>query len=304
VNYASSMLRAITMTVVTSWVLLLPPVGLSVQKAAKAHLEISVTDVTGGLVPGADIRISQASDAVQPIFETNKDGQLRVDVAPGSYDVSAVYPGFRQSKQHIEVSGSEVRSVSFKLLPGSCPPGPCLTVTTQREPSQPLLSIQTPQLEALPAICKGQDFTQTGVPLFSGDQAGVQYGISLSGTHFDPYSVPLRVWVDNESGYDLTLGACSMFTDWNIDVWEGTKRMVSRWEQRDGKRWREGSPCAADPIVNIKAHSCSAISKIDLAGWYGFSSSVYSVVAQSRHRGTSSKPPGQSDRLVFQVVAP
>ena len=240
VNYSSSMLRAITVTLMTSWVLLLPPAGLSVKKVVKAHLEISVTDVTGGVVPGADIRISQASDAVQPIFETNKHGQLRVDVAPGSYEVSAVYPGFRQSKQHIEVSGSEVRSVSFKLLPGSCPPGPCLTVTTQREPSQPLLSIQTPQFEALPAICKGQDFAQTGVPLFSGDQVGVQYGISLSGTHFDPYSVPLRVWVDNESGHDLTLGACSMFTDWNIDVWEGTKRMVSRWEQRDGNRWRRG----------------------------------------------------------------
>jgi hypothetical protein len=292
------------MTVMTSWVLLLPPVGLSVQKAVKPHLEISVMDVTGAVVPGADIRISQASDAVQPIFEADKDGQLRVDVAPGSYDVSAVYPGFIQSKQHIELSGSEVRSVSFKLSPGSCPPGPCLTVATQREPSQPLLGIQTPQLEALPGICKGRDFAQTGVPLFSGDQPGVQYGISLSGTHFDPYSVPLHVWVDNESGRDLTLGVCSMFTDWNIDVWEGTKRIVSHWEQRDGKRWREGSLCAAGPVVNIKAHSCSAISKVDLAQWYGFSSSVYTLVAQSRHRGTSSKPPRPFDGLVFQVVAP
>lgn len=292
------------MAVVTNCVLLLCPVGFPEQKAVKAHLEISVTDVTGATVPGADIRISRASDTAQPIFETDKEGHLLVDVAPGSYEVSAVSPGFRRSKQQIEVSGSEVRSVSFKLTVGSCPPGPCFTVTAEREPARPPVSIRTPPLEALPAICKGKDFAQTGIPLFSRDNVGVQYGISLSRTHFDPSSIPLRVWVDNESAQDLSLGACSMFTDWNVDVWDGAKRMLNHREQRDGKRWPEGSPCAADPVIKIKAHSCSAISKVDLAEWYGFPPSVYTVVARMRYRDTSSKPPRLSDGLEFQVEAP
>jgi hypothetical protein len=290
--------------VVTSCVLLPCPVGFPEQQAVKAHLEISVTDVTGAMVPGADIRISQASDTAQPIFETDKEGQLLVDVAPGSYEVSAVSPGFRRSKQQIEVSGSEVRSVSFKLTVASCPPGPCLTVTAERETAPPPVSIRTPPVEALPAICKGKDFAQTGIPLFSGDHAGVQYGISRSRTHFDPSSIPLRIWLDNESAQDLTFGACSIFTDWHVEVWDGAKRMLNHREQQDGKRWPQGSPCAADPVIKIKAHNCSAISKIDLAEWYDFRPSVYTVVARTRYRDTSSKPPRRSDGFEFQVEAP
>jgi hypothetical protein len=299
------MLRTIAVAVVTSWALLLRPVGLPAQNdPVKAHLEIAVTDVTGAIVAGADIRISRVSDTAQPILETDKEGHLLVDVAPGSYDVSADSPGFRRSKQQIELSGSEVRSVSFKLTVDSCPPGPCLTVTAQREPTRPPVSIRTPPPEALPALCKGKDFTQTGVPLFSGDHADGQYGISLPRTQFDPSYIPLRIWVDNESAQDLTLGACSMFMDWNVDVWDGAKRILNHREQRDGKRWFEGSDCAAEPVIKIKAHSCSVMSKIDMGEWYSFPSSIYTAVARTKYRDISSKPPRPADGLEFRVEAP
>jgi hypothetical protein len=94
----------------------------------QTRLNISVWDASEAKVPGAEIRISKTANDTQPVRRTDKEGFLTVDIPPGSYDVYATSPGFRRSKQHVDLHEGEIRTLKFVLVPGSCPPGPCLTV--------------------------------------------------------------------------------------------------------------------------------------------------------------------------------
>lgn len=87
----------------------IPAFLLSVLVAALAFLPITanaqtsnaaivgdVTDETGGLVPGAEITVTNLATGVQRSASTNERGAYRVyPVQPGTYDVAASSDGFK-----------------------------------------------------------------------------------------------------------------------------------------------------------------------------------------------------------------
>lgn len=271
---------------------------LHAQSGVKTHLTVIVKDPTGAAIQQAGIQITRPSDTAAPIMEADKDGQLRVDAMPGDYSLIVNSPGFATSLQQIDVRGT-VQSHSVTLRIGGCTE--CVAVT--REPQKP--EIPQPSVDAVPLGCSNQPFKYEppGVPHFFPIRGDVRYGVSLPRTSYGASQsvVPLHIWIDNESDKDIVRGACSMFADWDVDVWNGSQRIPSHREQRDGHRWPTSPSCGVDVPIIVKAHTCSVANQVNLRGEYDLPAAVLSIVERPR-KAISQRPPSPSDGLRFQVL--
>lgn len=93
-----------------------------------ASVTIVVKDESGAFVPHAQIKLSPSPTTAPQNLETGADGELLVDLTPGSYDLSVTLTGFKRWNQHIQVPDTAPQTISVVLKVGGCPPGPCLTV--------------------------------------------------------------------------------------------------------------------------------------------------------------------------------
>ena len=115
-------------TLLTAFVLIAICALLSAQETkSTASITIVVTDPSGAVVPHAQIKLSPSPTTAPLNLETGADGELLVDLTPGSYDLSVTLAGFKRWNQHIQVPDTAPQTISVVLKVDGCPPG-CLVV--------------------------------------------------------------------------------------------------------------------------------------------------------------------------------
>lgn len=131
-------------------------------QGANATLLGTVTDVSGAVVPGASVQVTNTATGVRQTVKTDSQGRYTaVDLIPGSYEVQASATGFQTVvRSGITLTVGSQTVVDIPLSPGQQQQ----TVTVQAEASQvdvvsSTLSsvVQTKQIEDLPL--NGRNFT-------------------------------------------------------------------------------------------------------------------------------------------------
>ncbi len=91
--------------------------GLEAQQPAVATLNVSVTDFSGAVIPGATIKALAGQEEVA-VRRTGQDGKAVLRLAPGSYQIRAEDRGFRSEGIQLEVADNSPASHLFRLQPG------------------------------------------------------------------------------------------------------------------------------------------------------------------------------------------
>jgi hypothetical protein len=113
---------------------------LSAQESGPATLVVSVKDVTGGAILGATVVIVPSTSASPRVLTALSGDTVSVGLAAGSYAVTVRANGFSPVKKTIDLHRGDQSAVVASLMPGSCPPGSCFTVTAEL----PVLTLGTP----------------------------------------------------------------------------------------------------------------------------------------------------------------
>jgi hypothetical protein len=95
-----------------------------------SFVAVDVADVSGAEVPNAQIKFVELSTKAQTRCVSNSEGKAECLLAPGAYIATATLLGFRPSTQRIDAKPGETQNLRFVLQVGSCPPGPCIEVTS------------------------------------------------------------------------------------------------------------------------------------------------------------------------------
>ncbi|MXY15605.1 MAG: carboxypeptidase regulatory-like domain-containing protein, partial [Acidobacteria bacterium] len=75
----------------------------------------TVTDTTGGILPGVTVEVRDAAGGVQTAF-TGGDGTYSVSLQPGTYDVTIILPGFQTFVQEgVSVAAGAMATVDAQL---------------------------------------------------------------------------------------------------------------------------------------------------------------------------------------------
>ena len=75
----------------------------------------TVTDTTGGILPGVTVEVRDAAGAVQTAF-TGGDGTYSVSVGPGTYDVTIILPGFQTfAREGVSVAAGAMVTIDAQL---------------------------------------------------------------------------------------------------------------------------------------------------------------------------------------------
>ena len=75
----------------------------------------TVTDTTGGILPGVTVEVRDAAGAVQTAF-TGGDGTYSVSLQPGTYDVTIILPGFQSFVQEgVSVAAGAMVTIDAQL---------------------------------------------------------------------------------------------------------------------------------------------------------------------------------------------
>lgn len=92
---------------------------LPAHSATPGHLTIQVTDRSGVVLPGAQIRIYVPQNNGTPYqFNTDVDGRAVIDLAPGNYTLWIAAQGFEQYRQddlQVIEDGSQVFQISLPV---------------------------------------------------------------------------------------------------------------------------------------------------------------------------------------------
>jgi len=102
-----------------------PPAQQS-DKGTPAKVVLQVNDPTGAPIANAEVQIR----TIGHDLATDGDGRVSLELTPGGYDVTVEKPGFFPETRRIEVHDGKAQTLTVALKVGSCPPGPCLTVTS------------------------------------------------------------------------------------------------------------------------------------------------------------------------------
>jgi hypothetical protein len=73
------------------------------QQAATGIVTIRVTDQTGARITGAEVRCVPVPDSAPAKMETDRQGNLSLDLKPGNYTVSVSAQGFKTAVRHVDV---------------------------------------------------------------------------------------------------------------------------------------------------------------------------------------------------------
>ncbi len=79
----------------------------------------TVTDSTGAILPGAQVKVTSSATGQVKSVTTDKSGSYRVPLlSPGQYKVSATATGFETSTENVSVSAGAITQVSISLTVG------------------------------------------------------------------------------------------------------------------------------------------------------------------------------------------
>lgn len=84
---------------------------------ATGSITLTVTDVTGGIVPNAEVEIDPSPKSL-PNLKTNEGGMLSLDLPPGMYVLTVKSPGFHTETKHVHVDAGSRETISIALSPG------------------------------------------------------------------------------------------------------------------------------------------------------------------------------------------
>lgn len=88
-------------------------------QAPEGALRGTVTDISGAVVPKANLQVSQQQLGSKRVTETDAYGQYYVsDLEPGDYEIEALSPGFSTEVKHVTVRVGDQLTVNFQLRPG------------------------------------------------------------------------------------------------------------------------------------------------------------------------------------------
>ena len=141
---------------------LLCAISLYGQVNATGTIEGTVTDKSGALTPGADVKLSSRDSGLNREIKTNQAGQYRFELLPvGIYTVRVSLPGFATASfENVGTAVSQTTTLDVSLSPSAQAEtvvvessGAPLVDTTRTDVSLP---INTQQLEDLPL--NGRDF--------------------------------------------------------------------------------------------------------------------------------------------------
>ena len=292
---------------------------------ATVQLAITIMEPSGGVVPGAEVTLTQPSDMAQPLLFADRNGKVTVNAQPGEYELLVYDPGFKTARLDVVVTSQPEQTLIVHLQIGDT--GSPIIAEHAPPPPPKLPRVRNlPSSKDLPAECRDPGSILplylsdgAGVPRFFAPHDGLRYGVSFPtdsdhwpGSHRERessaqfhanYAVSLYIWVDNQTSSDAPVGSCSLFARWNIDVWSASgQRMLSHREQKDLALWPEHFSCAANAILSVPAHSCAVVTEIDdLGGLYTLPPGLYTV-AERPAQGQPLKAPSPGEGLSFAVV--
>jgi hypothetical protein len=82
-----------------------------------AGIELKVVDVTGAVVPGAEVSLSSDGNKEEQTGKTDERGEFHTPIlAPGSYLVKVRRPGFKLFKKQVDVSEGSTSKVRAELM--------------------------------------------------------------------------------------------------------------------------------------------------------------------------------------------
>jgi hypothetical protein len=99
--------------------------GQTERTPSTGSITLTVTDLTGGIVPNAEVDIDPSPKGL-PNLKTNKDGMLSLDLPPGMYDLTVKSPGFHTETKHVYVDAGSRETISIALNVGMYS-GPAVT---------------------------------------------------------------------------------------------------------------------------------------------------------------------------------
>jgi hypothetical protein len=80
----------------------------------------AITDASGAVIPNADVVVSDTGNALVHSAKTDPEGHFVIDnLAPGTYKVEAVAPGFTKRSVVVEIAASQPPSVNLSLEIGA-----------------------------------------------------------------------------------------------------------------------------------------------------------------------------------------
>jgi hypothetical protein len=104
--------------------------AVQAQEAVKpASIALAVKDETGASVPNAHVQIVPWPINVGKNLNTDNNGKLSLEVAPGSYELTVQFKGFETVRKHIETKTATHQTIDIVLKLGTCPQGACPPVT-------------------------------------------------------------------------------------------------------------------------------------------------------------------------------
>ncbi|MCY4431350.1 MAG: carboxypeptidase-like regulatory domain-containing protein, partial [Rhodospirillales bacterium] len=74
----------------------------------------TVSDTTGGILPGVTVEVRDADGGVQTAF-TDGTGMFSVSLQPGTYNVTITLPGFTVVEQEVTVAAGAMVTVNAEL---------------------------------------------------------------------------------------------------------------------------------------------------------------------------------------------
>ena len=108
-------------TALLAGLMLSSPVSLFCQTTSGGTIVGTVADQQGGVIPNANITVTDASTKVGRTTVTNGAGQyVFVNVPPGTYDVERAFPNFSTDEIHaLTVSVGSQTTANFKMVIGA-----------------------------------------------------------------------------------------------------------------------------------------------------------------------------------------
>ena len=118
------------------WMTILVPFSsaLPTQEASKGSaIILHVADQAGGRVPSADVHLVPFPTGLREGLMTDHDGNLLLELPAGDYNVTVKAPAFFPASKFVEIKRDSRQTIQIVLKAKSCPPGPCVPVTSKEE---------------------------------------------------------------------------------------------------------------------------------------------------------------------------
>ncbi len=171
------------------------------QQPATRRVVISVQDVSGAVVPHAQIRVVPPPNSA-PKMETDEKGRLSLDLKPGGYGIFVEVQGFNKFATHVDLQeGKDAQTVPVVLQLGGGShvevSAPAETLTLWTYPYHDAVKLSVSDFKALPHAAvtfhnshTTRDERYSGVPLADLlSRMGAPFGSDLRGEGLALYVV-------------------------------------------------------------------------------------------------------------------